>query len=304
MLYSFELTTAKLTRDCYVVVTEGDRSFKLVARKGESRHVYTNIPTDGVPTITIDVQNQLKELAFGTESYATPEQLALDTDLLRLDGVRYKRATTGDAPRHAIITFPHFKGHGGFAAPYAIFDGGKFAFDDTLYLSFQDSFLTAGTYFLSDNFGQDVMPAAVEAIRAELASYGIDPSATTFVGSSKGSNTAAMASSHFEGNQLIVCSYATELEHFVKNTDYAHLADSLNHFGKVFPDSLELLFGQAAKKDVHWFYSLHDEVSNRGYETEDMPHLNKYACQEGHSQVLPGNWDSIRGLIAERHGLN
>lgn len=301
VLYSFELKTSLLPNDFRVEVVDGSRLFHFVARKGSNRHVYANIPVSNVPQIRFNTWYEVTTLASGNAVFHTAEQQRMDVGLEAVGPLRYKKEVRG-VPTSAVITFPHFKGHGGFPAPYTLLDGAQYDFDDTLYLSFQDSFLTAGSYFLCGNHGEDPMDDVVRTIKTELARYGIDESATTFLGSSKGANSAALASSHFAGNELIVCAYATDLEHFLKSTDYAYLADYLGFMGKDIPDYDALLFGQAAEKDVHWLYSTIDEVSNRGNETRTAQHLSKHACPQAHPDVIGSNKGLLLQLLANRHG--
>ena len=74
----------------------------------------------------------------------------------------------------------------------------------------------------------------------------------------------------------------------------------LGHFGIEFPDSRLTMEAEAATKETHWFYSVGDELANRGLEGLTAPNLTTYACAVPHSQVVLDRWDQIRSLIISR----
>jgi len=301
LLFSFELVTSLLEKDVRFLVTDGSRTYKFVARKGLKRHYYINIPVSATPTIKFNSWCQVNVLSYSDDFFLTDQQETLNAGIIADGLARYKKEVCG-VPTSAIISFPHFKGPGGHEAPYTLLDGAQYGFDNTLHLSFQDAYLSSGSYFLSGNHGEDPMPDVVRVIEKELALHGLQASDATFLGSSKGSNSAALASSFFSGNELIVCAYATDLDHFLGKTLYAFVAEQLRFFGKETPDFNELLFGQAEHKDVHWFYSTSDEVSNCGNETRNAGRLTKHAIEEPHSKVLASSQEEITGLLTRLHG--
>lgn len=200
-------------------------------------------------------------------------------------------------PKHAIITIPHLKRRGGPNAPYPILDGARFDLEDTVYISFQDTYLSFDSYFLTDNYGGNPVPTAADVVNRILNQYGLDDSNATLVGSSKGANIVASVSRHFDNTQLIVCTYSTDLEYRIRNSHYSHLATALNYFGLEFPDSLDILANEGTRKETHWFYSVEDHLANMGNEGVDYPRLHKYACDVDHSNVIVDNWNRIKGLI-------
>lgn len=301
MLFSFELVTSLLQKDSIVLVIDGSRTYEFVARQGLNRHYYTNIPVTATPTIQFNSWCEVKVLSESENFFQTTQQAAMNIGLITHGLAKYKKEVRG-VPTSALITFPHFKGPGGHSAPYTLLDGAQYGFEDTLYLSFQDTYLTSGSYFLSGNHGEYPISDVVKAIDEELKRHGIQASEATFLGSSKGSNSAALASSYFSDNELIVCAYATDLGHFLENTSYAYLAEQLRFFGTEIPGYDALLFDQAAHKDVHWFYSTSDEVSNRGNDSRDSDRLTKYASSEPHSKVLSASREQILGLLDRLHG--
>jgi len=248
------------------------------------------------PGVSFEGDYELTDLAFGGGSYLPPLQRKLNKGLARDRNVTYRVKAVG-TPRHAIVTFPHFKRRGGPEAPYPILDAGKFVFDNTVYISFQDPYLAQGSYFLTDNYGNDPVVTAASVIRRELSKYGLDDCNATFVGSSKGANIAALVSSYFRSNQLIVCAYSTELEYRLRNSHFVHLATALDFFGIGIPDSLEILKAEASRKETHWFYSVGDEMANRGHENTKASNLTSYPSNVGHSAVILDNWQKIHSLI-------
>lgn len=300
MLYSFLLKTDPLPQNAYVLVVDGDCTYRFVAREGHKQHYYTNILVDGPPRILFGPQHDFHQLAAGGKVYLTPAQAKLNASLAKDRNVTYRVSTRG-TPRRAIVTFPHYKGVGGWQAPYAILDGRKLDLDDTLYISFQEPYLTMGSYYLSDNSGGDPVPTAVSVIRRILEKYGLDDNHVTFLGSSKGANIAAMVSQHFEDNQLILCSYSNDIEYRVRNTDYSHLAMTLDRLDIGFPDSLEILRNESNRKETHWFFAIGDHLAIQGQEDLTASNLRVYPSTESHSRVITGKWNSIRELISRRY---
>lgn len=299
MLYSFELRTANLKRNEYVHVVDGHRNYRFVARGGHKRHVYTNIVVQNRPIIKVGFDHIFTELSIGGGVFLTDEQFRLNQGLARDRSVTYRVSVRG-TPKRAIVTFPHYKGVGGWPAPYAILDSRKFDLDDTLYVSFQEPYFTMGSYFLSDNYGNDPAPIAASVIARLLQSHSLTAREATFLGSSKGANIAAAVSKYFDYNQLILCAYSTDLEYRILNTDYIHLATSLENFSIGFPDTLALLKEESNRKETHWFYSVEDQLANRGNEGLKARRLTSHPCSEEHSEVVTGQWDNIRELIIEK----
>lgn len=299
MLYSFKIQTRPLLTSRLVTVIDGSLEYVFPARKGDSVHYYSNIPVLKKPEVHIfgyEGSFVVTDLALGGASYLPPLQRKLNRGLARDRNVTYQVKVVGD-PRHAIITFPHFKGRGGPEAPYPILNAGKFQFDNTVFISFQDPYLALGSYFLTDNYGKDPVTTAVSVIRRILSKFGLNDSNASFVGSSKGANIAALVSSHFDSNQLILCAYSTELEYRLRNSHFVHLATALDFFGIRIPDSLEILKAEASRKEAHWFYSIGDDMANRGHEDTKALNLTSYPSEVGHSAVILDNWQNIHNLI-------
>ena len=299
LLYSFLVATRPLKRNVQVRVEDGTQSYVFIARAGHSRHYYTNIPVAFKPTLNVPFPHKMTELAFGEDLYVTEEQRLLNVGMTSFKNVSYRVSVRG-FPRRAVVTFPHYKGVGGWPAPYALLDGSRLELEDTLYISFQDPYWTMGTYFLSDSYGSDPVPAAEEAIRQQLTKHGLTSDKCTFLGSSKGANIAALVSSRFSDGRLVLCAYSTDLEYRIRNTHYSHLGTMLDRFAISIPDTLEILTNEASAKETHWFYSIGDDLANRGNENIEVEYLTSHPCAQSHSRVMLDNWDSIRSLIHQQ----
>lgn len=303
MFLSVKFTTEPLSRVNYISFEESGRKFYFVASKGSTEHFYTNIPVNVFPKIIWNTPHKLTILSENDKPYMTELQKELNTSLISYKNLNYKREVVG-IPTKAIISFPHFRGHAGFEAPYAVLDSHKLGIDNCLHLCFQDPFLTGGGYYLTDSFGDSPVPTAVEIINLELASFGLTSANVTFLGLSKGGCIANLISSHFSNNQLIVAALQTDIAHFLKNTPYQHVGEAFDYLEVKIPDMAEILFEQARFKDVHWFYAENDDTSNCGYENYSGSKLNLYANTVGHSDVYPHNSDRIATLIRDFHGVD
>lgn len=273
----------------------------LPVRKDHTDHLYANIVVKDRPEVYFEERYSLREHSFGNDTFLHPDQHAMNTHLQSEAGITFKVRSFG-TPHRAIITFPQHRGFGGWLAPYSVFHGEKLAIDDCLYISFQEPYLTSGSYFLVDNSGEDPVPNAINIIRRELANYGLGESNVTLIGSSKGANIAALVSQHLSGNQLILCNYSTELDYRLRNNFLSYLANTLDLLQVTIPDSLEILARESENKETHWFYTVGDHLANRGHESLQGPRLSTYACTDRHGEVLQGNWDFIKSLIQRFHG--
>ncbi|APT94571.1 hypothetical protein CSTAT_04225 [Corynebacterium stationis] len=300
MLFSFRLETEPLDSFKRVHLHDGDRSFKFVMGKGESEHIYTNIPVDSFPTVEYDGPSAFTVLAANDEVFMTPEQRKLNQNLVTESNVTFRISTRG-TPKHAVVSFPAYRGNRGWAAPYGVLRAERFDLDDTLYISFQDPYLTAGSYFLSDSFGNDPVPAAVEVINRALNDYSLTAEQATFVGASKGSNIAALVSQHFDGNQLILCNYSMDIQYRIHRTGMSHLESALGYFGIEYPDAFKIFAQESSRKETHWLYSEDDEISNRGKEQYSAEFLTTYASKEPHGKMFLTEWDRITAIVRNRH---
>lgn len=300
MLYSFQLNTAPLESARPVFLDDGDRSYKFFMGKNETQHLYTNIPVNGAPVVRYDSDHTLTELSLADEIYMTEDQIDSNQSLTNDRNVSY-RITVAGTPRQAIVTFPAYRGDRGWSAPYGVLRAERFQMDNTLYISFQDPYFTAGSYFLSDNFGNDPLPTAVEVIKETLENFSLSGEDTTFVGASKGANIAALVSRYFENNQLILCNYAVDIGHWVKNTGLSHLDVALKFYDRTYPDALSILRSESSQKETHWLYSIGDDIANKGSEQLVGRHLTTYASSEPHGTVLLREWDTILDIVRRRY---
>lgn len=299
MLFSFQINTDPLPGFKRAYLRDGERTYKFMMGKGESQHIYTNIPVDDFPTIEYDEGCSFTILSASDSVYMTTEQQELNKALVSENNVSYRVSYRG-TPRHAIISFPAYRGDRGFAAPYGVLRSERFDMDDTLYISFQDPYFTAGSYFLSDNFGNDPVPTAVDIISRTLAEHSLTAQQATFVGSSKGANIAALVSQHFDGNQLILCNYSVDIQYRIQRTGMSCLEPALAYFGIKYPDAFEILAEESSRKETHWLYSTNDDISNKGMETFTAEFLTTYPSEEPHGGVLYKEWDIVRQLILNR----
>ena|GEM_PF-4668327 len=298
MLYSFQVEGDMQEKMHSIYVDDGFRTYRLIARAEHTMHVYTNLPVSKRPRLTLPFPASVSELSCGPDSYMSSEQKEKNGSLIGHD-TPYLKSVRGN-PKRAVITFPHYKGHGGWPAPFPVFDGEKLGLDDCLYLSFQDPYFHLGSYLLSDNFGADPKPGVLNSIRGELKSYGLKESDVSLFGASKGAATALMVSEYLEGNQLVVCSLSTDLDVPIRKSLYSHLGTALDYYGITYPSTIDLLLSEAEKKDVHWFYSIGDDAANCGNEVREARYLSKYPSPVEHARVAVTNLPKIADLVSNR----
>lgn len=301
MLYSFKIKTEPLADFRRFTLESSGDVYPFVMGKGDSEHFYFNIPMSRRPTIRGAEALHVEELSFAEEPYMSAAQLAYDKkQCLRAFGDLRLRVEVKGTPTHAIVMFPPYRGNRGFEAPYGVVAAEKFGFDNCLYISLQDPYFANGSYMLATNSGTDPRTKVVEAIREQLDLYSISDSEVTMIGSSKGANIAAIVSAYFDGNQLILSGYATDIELWVEHNGQASLIPSLKYFGLSFPDALAVLRSEASRKETHWFFSIGDDLANGGNETLLESHLTTYACREPHGTLFRDRWNDFEELIERR----
>lgn len=299
MLYSFRLVSDELKNWHTVRLNDGRRIYELIARPGQSEHVYMNLPVSRRPKIEVPFPCTVEELSFGESEYMSPEQTHLNTALDSETGIPFRRGARG-VPRHLVVSFPHFKGQGGWPAPYTVLNAESVDINNCAFLSFQDPHFHLGSYLLSDNHGHDPKPTVERIIRNELERFSLDDSSLTILGASKGAATAVMMSEYFTAKQLIVCSLSTNLDIPIRKSRYSHIGVALDYYGVSYPDMMECLLAEAAKKETHWFYAVGDHASNQGNESATADRLTSYPVESGHSQVLGESMTTINRIIGER----
>jgi hypothetical protein len=279
---------------------DGDRKIRLPLGRNQTQHFYGNVVVRERPALLFKDTFNFTEHSFGDTAYFHPDQIAANTNLETEGNVSFK-VVYHDTPRRAVITFPQHRGFGGWKAPYSVFHGEKLGIEDCLYISFQEPYLTSGSYFLSDNEGKDPVPNALNIIRRELDKHALAEDNVTLIGASKGANIAAMISQHLNGNQLILGNYSMDLNYRLRNNFLSYLAQTLDLLEIGIPDALDILSQESTAKETHWLYSIGDDLANRGHETLRRPQLNTYACEAPHGEVLRRNWDFIKSLIERYH---
>lgn len=300
-LYFIEIHThTPLEKNSFLTVEDGVQTLLMPVRKGHSQHYFGNLPLYQKPCLSLDQGFQINLLESSTHPRLSAEQKRRNEGLTSECGIVYKAHSKG-VPRRAVIAFPQHRGFGGWATPYPILSAEKFELNNTLYISFQDPYLSSGSYFLSDNYGASPVSRVIDIIRRYLTLYGLRDSQCTFIGSSKGANIAAMISQHFSDNQLLLFAYSTDLVFRFQNNFLRHLLSTFRAFNVEIPDALDILRQEATRKETHWFFSIGDTLANRGCEGIKEKHLRTYGSLETHGNVLRGNWDLARSLILSRH---
>ncbi|MGP5704064.1 hypothetical protein [Glutamicibacter arilaitensis] len=299
MLYSFKLTTEPLVKNTVLTVADGEEKYDFIARKGQRKHFYTNIPLSNVPTIEFEPDHTFEQLSAGGQLFLTESQTSANRGIIRDRNVRYQVSVKGH-PKRAIITFPAGKGAGGWEIPYPILSANSIDVDNAVYISFQDSYLTAGSYFICDNYGNSPSDTVQDIILRTLDKYRVPRERSYFLGSGKGANTAVIISSGFESNKLILLGYQLDLAKWIKSSHHAHLAKSLRRFGIPIPDAEKLLQEEAWRKETHYF-SESDTVSEFGDSNLpfDTPNLYFQSSKHSVSEMLNQELDLIKEIIKE-----
>lgn len=303
MLYSFVARTPPLKNYSFLYVLDQDRSYRFVLCKGETDHYFTNVPVGAQPQIKYDGMFELETLSLGDFDYQTPEQRNLNQTMTQKNGISYRVSVQGD-PNYAIVQFPAYRGDRGWITPYGVNDASRFDLQNTLYISFQDPYFSAGSYFLSDNYGNNPLPAAISLIDNELNKYEIPESSMTLIGSSKGANIAAIASQFFSDNQLILSGYAMDLKAWITHGGQAHLDSALDYYGIEYPDAGRIFRDESEIKETHWFYSKSDAIANQGMEQYQATNLTSYASDEPHGVLYRVHEPEMRTLICQRRGID
>lgn len=299
MLFSFKITTNTLARNTSVIVQDGDVEYSFIARKGQNEHFYTNIPVKNVPRVKFAPSHTLEQLSAGGHSFLTERQKKANRGVINDRHVRYQVSVKG-IPKRAIVTFPTDKGSGGWEIPYSLLAADSIDVDNAVYISFQDSYLTAGSYFLSDNYGNSPLKTVGEIITQTLDKYEISKSESYFLGSGKGANTATIVSSAFESNKLILLGYQLDLESWIEKSHLAYLLISLNNFGIRIPNAMNLLQEESWKKETHYFFESAPGPSDKSNILPfDAPNLFLHSTTAKTPKMLITEMNEIRRIIKD-----
>lgn len=301
--YSYCIETNKLDSNISFELRSGETKYKLILLKNSVRHYYLNIPSAQQPEFVLPYSvsnasiNLLNSSARGGGGgYLTNEQIDLNKDLQQEGSIFYRLKEVGK-PQLLIILFPHFKGPGGYAAPYSVLDGSNFSLTDVAYLSFQDCYLTQGSYMLIDNQGQQLDNKIVNIIKKYQQKLGLTESNLVFLGSSKGANIAIRISHYFQKNHLIACVPAMNLSLFLEKSAYSFVGNQLQLTYPAYKefDYADSFKEQSKVKKCLWLYSDEDEICNYGNERDISLNKSRYSVQ--YSQVFFSGIHEIENYI-------
>jgi len=272
--YSYCIETNRLDSNISFELRSGETKYKLILLKSSVRHYYLNIPSAQQPEFVFpySVSNASINLLNSSArrgGYLTNEQIDLNKDLQQEGSIFYRLKEVGK-PQLLIILFPHFKGPGGYAAPYSVLDGSNFSLTDVAYLSFQDCYLTQGSYVLIDNQGQQLDNKIVNIIKKCQQKLDLTESNLVFLGSSKGANIAIRISHYFQNNHLIACVPAMNLSLFLEKSAYSFVGNQLQLTYPAYKefDYADSFKEQSKVKKCLWLYSDEDEICNYGNERD------------------------------------
>jgi hypothetical protein len=276
---------------------------------------YRNIivTSENVDDFSLDIDAKY-ELLIGKGAFTTAQQQRYDEQygVEQHGDLFYSlRGNTKD-PKRALITFPGF-GPSTSRISYAVsYLKGITDEDlkDTLMVCFQDRYLAAGSYMLTDNAGNSLRPRVHSEISNLLSRYDIDEKDVMLFGASKGGSIAAIYADGFPRARLLAVVPQMNLPYYL---DKPFFRDNLYRLdaarSEPQPGTLMRKYFSEGRK-VDYFYTDRDEQSNHSLIefVSDVPGLTKYRVDGEHAQVakkaLPTVLTLMKQFASGNSGLN
>lgn len=244
-------------------------------------------------------------LAIGRGAFTTPQQLKYDQQygVEQHGDIYYSLRGNKVNPKKILITFPGF-GPSTSRISYAVSylkDLTAHDLKDTLMVCFQDRYLPAGSYMMTDNAGRPLFDRINRAIEEMRTRFDIDPAEMLFFGASKGGSIAIQYAQHFPAARLLIAVPQMNLPYYFNKPFFRNnlfLSDPLRRMVQP-EDNLRQYFREG--RTIDYFYTNSDELSNHSLIelVKDVPHLTKYRIDGGHSEVARAALPAMLGLIRE-----
>lgn len=206
-------------------------------------------------------------------------------------------------PKRILITFPGF-GPSTSRISYAVsYLKGITDEDlkDTLMVCFQDRYLAAGSYMLTDNAGNSLRPRVHEEISRLLSLHSVNEKDVMFFGASKGGSIATIYADGFPRARLLAVVPQMNLPYYL---DKPFFRDNLYRLDAVRsepqPETLMRKYFSEGRK-VDYFYTDRDEESNHSLIefVSDVPGLTKYRVDGEHAQVAKKALPTVLTLMKQ-----
>lgn len=250
----------------------------------------------------LDIEAPYK-LAISRGSFTTPQQTEFD--------LKYKVIQHGDAyysirgnttnPKKLLLTFPGF-GMSTSRVSYTISymkDITEVDLKDTLMVCFQDRYLAAGSYMMTDNSGNPLYDRLWKTIESLRSKYKIDPSQILFFGVSKGGSIALHYAKDYPEAQLVVGVPQMDLPYYFNKPSFRdNLFQNRTLSDLEQPEDLLRRYFDEGRR-IDYFYTNSDELSNHSAIefAYDVPNLTKYRIDGQHSAVGRTALPAMLGII-------
>lgn len=230
-----------------------------------------------------------------------PEQLKYNNkyNIIHEKNLSYSKLGNTVNPNKLLVTFPGF-GKSTSRIPYAI---SAMSFlsedikDDTCIIAFQDNYYVAGNYMLQDENQNNLKPYIEAKIDSFMREYSINEKNLILFGASKGGTIALNNYEKYKNSKLIISVPQMNLEYYFRSK--AFFRNNIYHYYKknIHLNLVEKLNKYVEEgRDIHYFYSENDELSNWGI-VEDLRKINKYCVDGIHGEVTKKAIISFESLM-------
>lgn len=246
--------------------------------------------------LDIDAEYSLK---IGRGAFSTAQQVRYDEQygVEQHGDLFYSVRGNLKNPRRVLITFPGF-GPSTTRISYAVsYLKGITDADlaDTLMICFQDRYMVAGTYMLTDNAGEPLRPRVHAEIARILEKYDIPESELMLFGASKGGSIATYYAEGFPSARILAVVPQMNLPYYLNKPFFRNNLYRLPAIrsGLQPGDLMREYFSQGRRID--YFYTDRDEQSNYSLIefARDIPGLTKYRIDGAHADVAKKALPSI-----------
>lgn len=244
-------------------------------------------------------------LSIGRGAFTTPQQVTYDRKygVQQSGDVFYSLRGNVTNPRKILITFPGF-GPSTSRISYAVSYLKQITdadLSETLMICFQDRYMAAGTYMVTDSCGRPLYSRVKAVIDEYLKLFGLSGQNMLLFGASKGGSTALIYAQEYPEARIVVAVPQMSLPYYMSKPFFKNNLYTVNAMHEITqPEDLVRRYF-AEGRQIDYFYTENDELSNHSLIefAHDVPGLSKYRVQGKHGEVARTALPTILGLMKQ-----
>lgn len=251
-------------------------------------------------TLNIDTPYTLH---IGRGSFSNPQQVAYDKShaIEQFENVFYSLRGNIVNPKRLLLMFPDFSDSASrISYPIEYFEEiAEEELSDTLVVSFQDCYMSAGTYMAIDNSGRSLSSRVISILDRFISRYDISEEDVMLFGVSKGGSIAIRYSEHLPQAHLVVVAPHMNIPYALRGSFVGDNPGQLYELGAIVQPDQQMRTAFRDGRTIDYFYSDADEQSNCSLVelVDDIPGLSKFRIAGDHDDVVRSALPAVLNIV-------